>query len=64
MRDALRDLPAGERLNMATANQLVTDMEMHTLGTCRGKDNVVLAIAGSNITSAFETLLQPGLGLA
>lgn len=48
-----------ERHNHAAAEQLATDFEVHP-GDLSGRDNVALAMAGSNITSAFETLYDLG----
>jgi len=47
------------RANLASRRALTTEFEVHP-GDLSGRDNVSLAMAGSNITSAFETLYNLG----
>lgn len=47
------------RHNLITSNNLSSELEVHP-GDLSGRDNVALAMAGSNLTSAFQTLYDLG----
>lgn len=47
------------RYNLITGSNLSNDLEVHP-GDLSGRDNVALAMAGSNLTSAFQTLYDLG----
>jgi len=47
------------RYNLITSSNLSDEIEVHP-GDLSGRDNVALAMAGSNLTSAFQTLYDLG----
>ena len=47
------------RHNLITGPNFANDIEVHP-GDLSGRDNVALAMAGSNLTSAFQTLYDLG----
>ena len=47
------------RHNLITADALSGDIKVHP-GDLSGRDNVTLAMAGSKLTSAFQTLYDLG----